>query len=136
MTLEYDVNDLTNRSRTSVTALLVLVTLFGSITNKSDFPKTSGFKHIDVWFVWFLINIFLIICHHTAISKIENSNITSVSSTNQHTAGFDNMNKEGTSELEHFTKRKELINRTMSVILFLSTFLFNVVYFSLAESLI
>ena len=61
LTLQYDVNDLTNRNRTSVTTLLVLVTLFGAINNKSDFPKTSGFKHIDVWFVWYLINIFLII---------------------------------------------------------------------------
>ena len=115
LTLQYDVNDLTNRNRTSVTTLLVLVTLFGAINNKSDFPKTSGFKHIDVWFVWYLINIFLIICHHTAISKIWK--------------GSKNENAEDTAEAAEGGKRKEIINRIISLVLFLLTFSFNVFYF-------
>ena len=100
LTLQYDVDDLTNRNRTSVTALLVLVTLFGSLTNKSDFPKTSGFKAIDVWFVWYLINIFLIICHHTVISKITNA--TEIKRIPMIT--------EDTPNLDNSVKRKETIN--------------------------
>ena len=124
LTLQYDVNDLTNRNRTSVTTLLVLVTLFGAINNKSDFPKTSGFKHIDVWFVWYLINIFLIICHHTAISKIWKGSKYEIS-----VSSFKNKNAEDTSALIQNGKRKEIINRIISIVLFLLTFSFNVFYF-------
>ena len=124
LTLQYDVNDLTNRNRTSVTTLLVLVTLFGAINNKSDFPKTSGFKHIDVWFVWYLINIFLIICHHTAISKIWKGSKYEIS-----VPSFKNENAEDTAAIAHNGKRKEIINRIISIVLFLLTFSFNVFYF-------
>ena len=135
LTLQYDVNDLTNRNRTSVTALLVLVTLFGSINNKSDFPKTSDFKHIDIWFVWYLLNIFLIICHHTAISKISTKSGNSIRSSNEHTSGFMYEDVD-MALLEKGVRRKKIINRTINITLFSLTFLFNVFYFLLAQSLI
>ena len=129
LTLQYDVNDLTNRNRTSVTALLVLVTLFGSINNKSDFPKTSGFKHIDVWFVWYLINIFLIICHHTVITKISKGKRNKTSPMLNNTSALTKQIVKHTEESENDVTRMEIINRIMNLILFLSTLLFNVLYF-------
>ena len=129
LTLQYDVNDLTNRNRTSVTALLVLVTLFGSINNKSDFPKTSGFKHIDVWFVWYLINIFLIICHHTVITKISKVKRNNTSPMLNYTSALTKQIVKDTEESEKDVTRMEMINRIMNLILFLLTLSFNVLYF-------
>ena len=128
LTMQYDVNDLTNRNRTSVTALLVLVMLFGSISNKGDFPKTSGFKHIDVWFVWYLINVFLIMCHHTAISKISKNPKTKIGAKNKHTSCIMYGNMRDSAVLESVVKRKEMINRIMTIFLILLTILFNVIY--------
>ena len=134
LTLQYDVDDLTNRNRTSVTALLVLVTLFGSLTNKSDFPKTSGFKAIDVWFVWYLINIFIIICHHTAINRItRNIKINAIAMEEQSTYSMYEKDKD-TSVLVKSLKRRETINNVMIMILLLSTLSFNVCYFFISYS--
>ena len=129
LTLQYDVDDLTNRNRTSVTALLVLVTLFGSLTNKSDFPKTSGFKAIDVWFVWYLINIFIIICHHTAISKITRTiKNNAIAMEEQHSYSMYEKDEDMLAVVKSL-KRRETINNVMILILLLSTLSFNVCYF-------
>ena len=128
LTMQYDVNDLTNRNRTSVTALLVLVMLFGSISNKGDFPKTSGFKHIDVWFVWYLINVFLIMCHHTAISKISKTPKTKIGAKDKHISGIMYGNMKDSAVLKSGVKRKEMINLIMTIFLILITILFNVIY--------
>ena len=134
LTLQYDVDDLTNRSRTSVTVLLVLVTLFGSITNKSDFPKTSGFKDIDVWFVWYLINIFVIICHHTAIGRIpKQKQSNTISIKDQPICMYDR--EEDTLILEKNIHRKEIVNSIVNLALFLSMLSFNIFYFLMSNSL-
>lgn len=43
------------------TALLVIVTLLNAI--HADLPKTSYMKYIDVWFLWHVISVFLMIAH-------------------------------------------------------------------------
>ena len=73
LTLLLDVGDFVNRSRISVTILLALVTLFGSASTNDNFPKTSDFKVIDAWFIWFLLNIFLIISHHIIIERFRDT---------------------------------------------------------------
>ena len=49
----------------AVTALLVLAALLSSIGD--TLPKTAYFKFIDLWFNWFIGNIFLIILIHVVI---------------------------------------------------------------------
>ena len=46
----------------SVTVLLVLASLLGSIYER--LPETSYVKFIDVWVVWYLVNIFFICIFH------------------------------------------------------------------------
>ena len=65
LTLFLRTDDLNNRSRISVTILLVLVALLGS--GRYDYPKTTYFKFIDLWFFFYITDILLIICHHIFI---------------------------------------------------------------------
>ena len=69
LTLFFDTDDISNRSRTSVTVLLVVVSLLSSV--KTDFPKTTYFKYIDLWFFWFVMNIFIIISLHIILENVD-----------------------------------------------------------------
>ena len=131
LTLRIDVDDLTNRNRTSVTAMLVLVTLFGAISTKDDFPQTSGFKYIDLWILWYMISTFLIICHHVVLSKISFSkgNIIAVKQA-ESLHKMDDFSSGILSELH--TKKKELANQTISLVFFIAMIIFNTIYFLIA----
>ena len=61
-TLFLDINDVSNRSRTSVTLLLVYIALLQTV--KREFPKTTYYKFIDIWFLWYVSNTFLISLYH------------------------------------------------------------------------
>ena len=51
-----------NRFMGSLTSLLVLCSLLNAMTN--TLPKTSYFKYVDFWFLWFISNsIAMISCH-------------------------------------------------------------------------
>ncbi|XP_053626447.2 uncharacterized protein [Cherax quadricarinatus] len=74
-TFYFDLDDFTNRIMVSLTALLVLATLFSQITQTT--PKTSYLKLLDVWFVAsilvnFSIVIMLVIINH---QRMRESNI-------------------------------------------------------------
>jgi hypothetical protein len=69
LTLYFDIDDINNRSRTSVTVLLVVVSLWSSL--KNDFPKTTYFKFVDLWFFWFVVNIFIIISVHIILETVD-----------------------------------------------------------------
>ena len=137
LTLRIDVEDLTNRNRTSVTALLVLVTLFGAISTKDDFPQTSGFKYIDIWFLWYLTNTFLIICHHVALSKI-GSNTCSVGENKENdkikrVRPLHWMEEDDEEELKKSKVSKmESINLIVNILFFLGMITFNAIYFVIA----
>ena len=137
LTLRIDVEDLTNRNRTSVTALLVLVTLFGAISTKDDFPQTSGFKYIDIWFLWYLTNTFLIICHHVAISKI-GSNTYSFGGNKQNdkikrVKPLHLMEEDDEEELKKSKVSKmESINMIVNILFLLGMIMFNAIYFVIA----
>ena len=62
ITIFLKIYDISNRSRISVTILLVLVALIGSV--KDIIPHTPYFKYVDIWSIWYLSNIFLIVCFH------------------------------------------------------------------------
>ena len=69
LTLFIDLTDFSNRFMGSLTALLVLASLLSS--SKSGLPKTAYFKYIDVWFNWYILNIFIIIVVHTVVDSLE-----------------------------------------------------------------
>ena len=68
LTLFLPIRSLNERFMGSVTALLVLAALLGSLENK--LPKTSQMKMIDFWFLWYIINIFLLILYHVLLETI------------------------------------------------------------------
>lgn len=61
-TLFINIKDFNDRFMGTVTALLVLASLLSSIN--MTLPRTSYFKYIDLWFLWYLANIFAIILYH------------------------------------------------------------------------
>ena len=69
LTLFIKIEDFTNRNRISVTLLLALITLFGSVSIRVDFPTTSYFKYIDIWFIWYLMNLVMIIALHIFVEN-------------------------------------------------------------------
>lgn len=69
MTLYVSLDDFGNRCKISVSILLILVSLLGS--SRQDFPKTTYFKFIDLWFFWYILNIFLIILLHIFLENID-----------------------------------------------------------------
>ena len=99
MTLYIDIVDFSNRFMGSVTSLLVLTSLHGSM--EDSLPKTAYFKDIDIWFNWFLTNIFLIMLNHVLV---------------------DYLLKKG--------KRVKRINQASMILAFSMTFMFVVLYFS------
>ena len=67
-TLFIDIENFTDRFIGTITALLVLAALLSSVNE--DLPKTSYFKFIDIWFLYYITNILLIIMFHILISQI------------------------------------------------------------------
>ena len=65
-------SDFSNRFMGAVTALLVLAALLASLGE--SLPKTAYFKFIDVWFNWFIMNIFVIILIHIIIDYYDKKN--------------------------------------------------------------
>ena len=57
-----------NRFTGSGTSLLVIATLINAV--KSDLPKTAYIKFIDIWFLWHVVCVFLIIVCHIVINRI------------------------------------------------------------------
>lgn len=52
---------------TALTALLVLATLFTQVS--ASLPKTSYFKMVDIWLLFCIMTIFLIIIFHAIIDN-------------------------------------------------------------------
>ena len=49
----------------SITCLLVFASFYS--TFNEDIPKTSYFKMVDLWFNWYILNIFSIVILHIVI---------------------------------------------------------------------
>ena len=67
-TLFIEIENFSDRFIGTVTTLLVLVALLNS-TN-GDLPKTSYFKFIDLWFLWFISSILFTTLFHILISYV------------------------------------------------------------------
>ena len=131
ITIFLKINDISNRSRISVTILLVLVALIGNITDK--IPPTPYFKYVDIWSIWYLSNIFLITCFHVFVeySMDKDQMNPDLNVTQPWESMYDTKEKSNLTEEEMIRNRKK-INYLASIIFPLSTMIFNVVYFLLS----
>ena len=117
-TLFIEIENFTDRFIGAVTALLVLVSLLSSVDD--DLPKTSYFKFIDIWFLWYITNILLIIMFHILISRIFNVTMEE----EETTTSF------GSTIIDKNTKRKDA--NTKAIVGFaVSSSVFVIIYFSL-----
>ena len=82
-TLFIGIEDFNDRFMGTVTSLLVLASLLSSIN--MSLPRTSYFKYIDLWFLWYLANIFIIIVYHILLDSgtSRKGEITSNDTTNK-----------------------------------------------------
>ena len=62
----------------AVTALLVLAALMSTLNG--TLPKTAYFKFIDIWFNWYIGNIFTIILIHVIIDYLHENGKNATSS--------------------------------------------------------
>ena len=131
LTLFLEAEDFTNRNRISVTVLLCLTTLFGTISIREDFPKTTEFKYVDIWFLWYLTNTLLINCHHVMMDKLYNKTPTRCLHVK---ASSGRMNRdEILRNLKQFWKFPKIINYVAATFFLTANVLFNIVYFSIAS---
>lgn len=124
LTFFIKLSNFNNRFMGSVTSVLVLAALFTSMQN--SLPKTSYFKYIDCWFLWYITNSILMITCHVIFDNItfSRSNQTQVSTM------YGNNDDRISTALMASTK-KERMNR-MAIILFPMLLIpFNVIYFIL-----
>ena len=71
-TLFINIENFSDRFIGTVTTLLVLVSLLNSVNE--DLPKTSYFKCIDLWFLWFISLILFTTLFHILINYISHHN--------------------------------------------------------------
>ena len=120
LTLFLGIDDLNNRSQIAVQLLLILVTFFGSISVKDDFPETTSFKFIDAWFLWYFANLLIIIYYHVVICNlyllVPNNGV--VPSGDMY----------GEKSNEKRLNKIKFINRLVAIFLFCATFSFNAIY--------
>ena len=70
-----------NRFMGSGTVLLVIATLITAV--KSDLPKTSYMKFIDIWFLWHVVSVFAIIVYHIILERMRSYLETATKAENQ-----------------------------------------------------
>ena len=116
-TLFIDIENFSDRFIGTVTALLVLVSLLSSVNN--DLPKTSYFKFIDLWFLWYITNILIIILFHILINHIPNNLIQDRTK----------MMKNDVTEREKSLREK--VNRLGIIAFAVITIVFVIIYFNL-----
>ena len=124
-TLFIKISDFGNRFMGALTSLLVLAALLSSIN--SSLPQTSYFKHIDVWFFWFIINIVIIIFVHIVVDYFVNpENI--IKPKNPMSSRYQ-LEKENSEE----KKRSLKINKIAKITLPIHTLAFTAVYFGMTR---
>jgi hypothetical protein len=77
-TLFIKIENFSDRFMGTVTSLLVLAALLASIN--TSLPRTSYFKYIDLWFSWYLANIFSFVIFHILLN-LDHSSPKHVAST-------------------------------------------------------
>ena len=108
-TLFIDINDFSDRFIGAVTTLLVLVALLNA--KNEELPKTSYFKFIDLWFLWYISSILIITVFHIFTNHITNENVS----------------------ISQKLSPREKVNRFGLFFFGLTTIIFDVVYFHLTS---
>ena len=129
MTLYVSLEDFGNRCKISVSILLILVALLGA--SRQDFPKTTYFKFIDLWFFWYILNIFLIILLHILLENIDETRHELKPFKIGHLRRIVEVNTKETPESRcknrYFTKSS--INRVAKVVFSTANIIFSIFYF-------
>ena len=115
-----------NRFMGSGTALLVIATLITAV--KSDLPKTSYMKFIDIWFLWHVVSVFAIIVYHIILERRRRYLETATEAENQVLHFRDD---DAASLKIRGVKLIENVNKVMIYVFPILTGSFYVVYFCL-----
>ena len=115
-----------NRYMGSGTALLVMATLINVV--KGDLPKTAYMKFIDVWFLWHVVTVFMIITYHIVLVRIRKM-LENHDSTVGINASLDRVNVNGLDEENNNTI--ENINKALIFLFPVINIVFYIVYFYL-----
>ena len=123
LTLFIPIEDFSNRFMGMVTALLVLVALLASISDK--LPQTSYFKYIDLWFTFYIINIISLIMFTIFVNSVlkqEDPLFVSQKVVNQQVG------------IKPESKRKRALkyNKVAKILFPVIIVIFSIVYFSLS----
>ena len=129
MTLYVNLEDFGNRCKISVSILLILVSLLGA--SRNDFPKTTYFKFIDLWFFWYILNIFLIILHHIMLENIDKARKEwkTFSNGNLIKGPTGNFNAEPSLVNRYITKA--FLNRIAKILFLIANAIFVIIYICL-----
>ena len=129
MTLYVNLEDFGNRCKISVSILLILVSLLGA--SRNDFPKTTYFKFIDLWFFWYILNIFLIILHHIMLENIDKARKEwkMFSNGNLIKGATGNCNAEPSLVNRYITKA--FLNRIAKILFLIANAIFVIIYICL-----
>ena len=129
-TMFLDIDDVSNRSRTSVTLLLVLIALLQTV--KKDFPKTTYYKYVDIWFLWYVFNIFMVSLYHIILPKIRGKRRKgNTALNNKEKEEKTNAWRDVSQDVDSATKIEKL-NVLVVVITPLVMLAFNIIYFILS----
>ena len=110
----------------ALTALLVLAALLSSIN--ASLPKTAYFKHIDIWFFFFVINISFIILIHITIDVLVNREQDMLGPT-----GMMNLSMKNNVKIKQ-RKASSMVNTLSKTFLPILVCLFMFLYFSASIS--
>ena len=113
-----------NRFMGAGTALLVIATLINAV--KSDLPKTSYMKFIDVWFLWHVVSVFAIIAYHIVLDRVR-SFLEQRSEVMSNVLGFDSKDTESLRKRD--VKFIVNINKAMIYVFPILTGSFYLIYF-------
>ena len=118
-TFYIDLKNFNNRFMGSVTSLLVLASLLNSMQSK--LPKTSYFKFVDFWFLWYIINSIIMIGAHVLIVNVNETELSALTPL----AWPGNKNDISKDQM----RRRKRANKIAKLIFPLLTIPFNLFYF-------
>ena len=123
-TLFISTDHFNERIMVAVTVLLVLVALLSSIDK--DLPHTSYFKYIDVWFCFYICNIFAITTFHIALKKMDDGKMEKSCTTGGGKIGITDLR---TNQKYTPGSKKIQLNHIAKNIFIIAFFIFNAIYF-------
>ena len=126
LTFFIDLKNFNNRFMGSITFLLVFASLMHSM--QKNLPKTSYFKYVDCWFLWYILNGVTMISCHIIIDNMSDSK----KNTKVHIYEMRTDNTDDDDEAKKNCAIKQKQANTCAIIVFpMLTVPFNVLYFAL-----